>query len=585
MTDSFCLSAVTSLHHLNLLLLLGIAVFGGTVGARVFRRLHIPQIIGYIIIGLIIGESGLNLVSEQVIRIVEPFNYFALGIIGFMIGGELKFDIFRKYGKQFITILLAEGIAAFIFVGVSVGILSYVFTGNIKLSVALGVVLGAISSATDPASTIQVLWEYKTRGVLTTAAVAIVALDDALALSLYAIGTSLAGVLTGHEGAGLLAATGAVLYELTLALAVGAAAGFVLKMILMKISDRDNELTFTVGAVLLAIGLSVAMKVDIILSSMMLGLTLVNAAPRRSTETFDVVKAFAPPIYVLFFVFVGARLKISGMSYLVWSLVAAYVLGRSIGKISGATLGAVWSKADSSVRRYLGLCLFAQGGVAIGLSILASQRFDKSVSAIVILVVAATTFIVQLIGPLFVKGAVKKAGEIGLNVTEDDLIKSYKVTDLMETKAAVISAGMSLSDVVKIVSTTDGFYYPVVDGDGMLLGGITLSGIRNTFATQELNNWLVALDIMEPVIAKASPSMPLADAFELARRSDIEHLPVTVSSQNNRFAGVLDCRAVHRALSAEVLARQHKADSEPGGAKNADSGLRGNDNTAMGIVG
>jgi len=164
-----------SVHHLNLILLLGIAVFGGTIGARVFRRLRIPQIIGYIIIGVVIGESGLRLISEQVTQLVEPLNYFALGIIGFMIGGELKLDVLRKYGKQFIAILVAEGVAAFVLVTLAVILITYAFTGNIRMSVALGIVLGAISSATDPASTIQVLWEYKTRGALTTAAIAIVA--------------------------------------------------------------------------------------------------------------------------------------------------------------------------------------------------------------------------------------------------------------------------------------------------------------------------------------------------------------------------------------------------------------------------
>jgi len=117
---------------------------------------------------VVIGESGLRLISEQVTQLVEPLNYFALGIIGFMIGGELKLDVLRKYGKQFITILVAEGVAAFALVTLAVILIAYALTGNIRMSVALGVVLGAISSATDPASTIQVLWEYKRSSRSTT---------------------------------------------------------------------------------------------------------------------------------------------------------------------------------------------------------------------------------------------------------------------------------------------------------------------------------------------------------------------------------------------------------------------------------
>jgi len=548
-------------HPLNVLLLLGIAVFGGTVGARIFRRLRIPQIIGSILIGLVIGESGLRLVSEGVVQTVEPLNYFALGIIGFLIGGELKLEILRKYGKQFTAILLAEGLAAFVLVtGVTI-LLTDLFTHDLRMSVALGVVLGAISSATDPASTIQVLWEYKTRGALTTAVIAVVALDDALALTLYALGTSLAGILTGQAGTGVAAGLAMTAYELGVSLVVGCLGGFLLKFILIRIQDEDAELTFAVGAVLLAIGLSLALKLDVILASMALGLTLVNIAPSRSPKTFEIVKRFAPPIYVLFFVLVGARLKVESMSLLAGLLVIAYVLGRSLGKIGGAYLGGKWSGARPCVRDYLGICLFAQGGVAIGLSILASHRVTPEISSVVIPVVASTTFIVQLLGPLFVKLGVQKAGEIGLNVREEDLIETYRVADIMDAKVPIIPTGTPLRDVIRIVSGTEAFYYPVVGPEHRLAGAITLHGIRTTFATQELHDWLVARDIMEPVVAKITPQTPLSEAFEKARRYNLDYLPVVASDQDEVLAGVLDCPVAHRSLSAEVLSRQRKADS------------------------
>jgi CBS domain-containing protein len=131
----------------------------------------------------------------------------------------------------------------------------------------------------------------------------------------------------------------------------------------------------------------------------------------------------------------------------------------------------------------------------------------------------------------------------------------------MNTEGPVISAEMSLSEVIRIVSSTDSFYYPVVDSDRNLIGAVTLDGIRNTFTTQELNDWLVALDIMEPIVTKVTPDMGLSEAFEKARRLDIEHVPVTGSSQDDRFVGILNCRAVRRSISAEVLSRQQKADN------------------------
>jgi len=212
------------------------------------------------------------------------------------------------------------------------------------------------------------------------------------------------------------------------------------------------------------------------------------------------------------------------------------------------------------VRRYLGICLLPQAGVAIGLAILASQQFYSELGHTIVIVVMTGTFLMEILGPILVKVGVRKAGEVGLNITEDDLIRTYSVGDVMDSNVPIISAGMSLSEVIKVVSSTEGYYYSVVDGNKNLIGAVTLDGIRNTFATQELNDWLVALDIMEPIISKVTPDVSLSDALEKIRRLDIEYVPVVASSEDDRLLGVLGSRAVRRTLSAEVLSRQQKAD-------------------------
>jgi len=183
--------------HLGVLFLLGIGAFGGILGATIFQRLRIPQVVGYIVIGVVIGQSGLHLVTSQDIITLGTFNLFALGLIGFMVGGELHGETFRLYGRQFMMILLGEGLGAFLLVGAALTLICWHFLGNFYVALACGIVFAAIASATDPASTINVLWEYRGRGVLTTTLTAIVALDDALAMTLYGLGTSIAAVLTG----------------------------------------------------------------------------------------------------------------------------------------------------------------------------------------------------------------------------------------------------------------------------------------------------------------------------------------------------------------------------------------------------
>ena len=140
---------------LNLLLLMGISIFFGTVGANIFQRIHIPQIIGYVTIGVILGPL-LNIISQQTVQGLELFNLFALGIIGFLIGGELTRDIFVKFGRQLFLILLFEGgVAFFLVVVISFLALNYFYDWQTALAVA--VVFGAICAATDPASTVNVI--------------------------------------------------------------------------------------------------------------------------------------------------------------------------------------------------------------------------------------------------------------------------------------------------------------------------------------------------------------------------------------------------------------------------------------------
>lgn len=544
----------------NFLLLIGVAVFTGTIGAKIFQRLRIPQVVGYVTVGLLLGPV-LKIVPFEAVESMEVFSVFALGVIGFLVGGELKKEIFHKFGRQVPMILLFEGLTAFLLVGLLSFLVMWYFT-NWQIALAVGVVFGAICSATDPASTIAVLWEYKARGPLTSMLTAIVTLDDALALLLYAVSVSVAGVVTGHQEGGLMVSLGISMYEIFGAVALGLIAGSSLGRLVGHIGDAERMLHITLGSVLLVIGAAVGLKVDVILACMVFGVVLVNIKSKKVDMSFDVMHRFFSPMYVLFFVLVGARLNVSYMNPEIAWLVAAYVLGSIVGKNFGAYLGGRASHAVAGIRKYLGFCLYPQGGIAVGLLIMASTRFESGISSVMLLVVIIGAFILQIIGPIGVKFGAGRAGELGLNVTETDLIKAYTVREVMDTMAPAIPAGMSLADVIKVFSSTSNSHYSVLDNNKKLLGLITLAGIRNTFATQELNSWLVALDLVEPVISKVTPETKLSQALDDMNKHGVECAPVIASQQDNEYVGMLEVRAVHRQLSAHVLDKQHEADSK-----------------------
>ncbi|MDY6914070.1 MAG: cation:proton antiporter [Planctomycetota bacterium] len=551
--------------HMPIILIIGLAVLFGTIGARLFQRLHIPQVVGYIMIGLIVGRSGLGLIGEQALESLTPFNFFALGVIGFMIGGELRREVFRKYGRQFIEILFSEGIGAFVVVSILTGGIAMLITRDVAVSVAMGIILGALSTATAPAATVNVLWEYKTRGVLTTAIYAVVAMDDALALVLFSIAASVAAQLTGlGDGGGLFAALGRSAYELGGGAVLGAAAGIGLNFILRRVRDRGNSLTFIIGALAIVVGAGKWLSVDVILAAMTLGATVANLAPRRSRMAFEVVERFAAPLYVLFFVVVGAHLGLREMPGWIWALTLPYLLARSVGKILGANLGARLAKAPEVLRKYLGLCLFCQGGVAVGLSIMAGSRFPGEIGLAIIMIITVTTLIAEILGPPCVKFAVRRAGEVGLNVTEQDLLQSYKVGDVMDRSSPSFSEGATLGEILHTIAETGAMSYPVTDAAGELTGVITLQDLKQGFSTEGLSEWLLADDLKQPVVDTITEGELLAEAVTRMQEQDLECLPVVTGGENLRLVGLLELRAVNRMLSQEIIRRREQADGVPG---------------------
>ncbi|OIO79891.1 MAG: hypothetical protein AUJ89_04190 [Candidatus Omnitrophica bacterium CG1_02_43_210] len=545
--------------HLNALFLLGLILFTGTVGGRILQKLRIPQVVGYIIAGILLGRSGLDIINKDVIEALAPFNYFALGIIGFMIGGELKADVFRRYGKQFIAILLAEGVTAFIVVFVLVGLLGSIVFGNPAYFWALGLLLGAIASATAPAATTDVLWEYKARGPLTTTVLGIVALDDALALMLFAIAASIVpGMLGAH--ASLLSAIARPVYEIGAGVIVGAVFSIILVKLLRRYVEKDKILVFSLCSILFALGSALIMEIDMLLAAMVMGMVLVNQEKRLSKEVFKLVSGFATPFYILFFVLVGAKFDLHATTASAVFIAVIYLFGRTFGKMTGAYFGAKFSGAPASVVRYLPYCLFSQAGVAIGLSILASQIFPGAIGSSIIVIVTLTTFVVQLLGPSCVKYAVIRAQEAGLNVTEEDLLLKTTVGQIMDKNPPHVYENIQIRDILNIFSKSNYRTYPVIDKGKKLKGVITLESIRQSLAHAEIGSLVLAHDIMETAVLRGiNTASSLLEAEEVIDKYNVNYLPIV--DKKLILLGFLEKEAIHRFVSSRLIEAEKKAAS------------------------
>jgi NhaP-type Na+/H+ or K+/H+ antiporter len=545
--------------NLNVLMLIGLTVLLGTAGARLFKRFKIPQVIAFILIGFSLGDSALGIINKEILSSFSYFNIFVLGIIGFLIGGELKKEIFEKYGKQFVYILLGEGLLAFVLVTFIVVLLGNLFFENTSFVWALGLLLGAIAAATAPAATTDVLWEYKTRGPLTTTILGIVGLDDGLSLLLFAAASSITFGIIGIGKTGISQIFLRIIYESGSSIVTGLLGGLLLSLIVRKISDKYGIITFSLGVIVLILGIAKWLECDTLLAAMSAGIFVTNYIPRKSKEVFELIDELTPSLYVLFFTFFGAQLNLTNITLPIMLISFVYLVGRTVGKGLGANLGARISEAPKTVQKYLPWCLFSQAGTAIGLSILALQRFPGEIGNSIVVITTTTTFIVQLVGPLATRIAVTRAGEAGLNVTEEDIIRESKAKDIMDETVPLIFENMSLTEILKIFGQTDNLYYPVVNENKKLLGVITVDNIKNSLMTSGLDTFLLAYDLMEPVIAKVSPDLPMIEVKEILNRYNLEYMPVV--SAGNKVLGFLERRQISRKISTKLIELQKQVES------------------------
>lgn len=541
----------------GVLLLFGIGIVGGLVTALMAQRAKIPQVLGYIVAGLILGASGFKVVTLEDIQALEPFNNFALGIIGFLVGSELKFSTLKKYAPQFSSLLLGEGILAFTLVLLGTGGIIYAITGSLMVALSGGIILGAIASATDPASTISVLWENRSAGILTTTIVAVIALDDALAMLLYGVGSGISQILVGGENVSVLGEMGKVALELGGSALIGVIGGGITSFIMKRSKSTEQAVALSLGIILFAIGVAVQLHLDIIIVAMTIGVILANRVPLRSEELISFFKTISLPIYAIFFVLIGARITIGSMPAWLWGVVAAYVILRSLGKYFGAMAGAKLSKSAPVVQKYAGMGLFAQGGVAIGLSIMASHHFreivvteDLMLSDVIVFTVATTTLCVQVIGPFAVKLATKLSGEANRDLTEEDIIAGKTVAECTSAIIPTIEPGATVTQLFSLLTKTDASFIPVVDRNNRYLGSVSLDEVKELFLDPETWEWVIVSDIMNLSIESLQAESPLGEGMKLLTQLHKDQLAV---QRDGVFEGILDSRLVQAFIRTEMV--------------------------------
>ena len=386
----------------DVLFRIGIVLLAGLVGAKLARMLRLPNVTGYLVAGLLIGQSFLGFVSTEDVDSFGIISEMALAIIAFSIGSEFVFEDMRKRGKPILVITLFEVLGA-------VTLVFTVMYFGLRQPFAFSIVIAAMSASTAPAATLLVIRQYRADGPLTQAVLPVVALDDVFGIMAFGVAASVARLTLGSSESSLLQMLVRPVGEIAGSLSLGAVLGVLLSLAAKGAGDRDELQGISIGAILVAVGLANRLHLSPLLTCIMMGTVLANLM-RSAARVFGSVNDFAPPLYVLFFALAGASLDLGILSQ-VGILGIAYIAARAAGKMLGAAVGARAVNSDEKVARYLGLALLPQGGVAIGLTVLVRQIVPEYAPAITTIVMFGV-LVYEVLGPIAAKMAIAKAGEI-----------------------------------------------------------------------------------------------------------------------------------------------------------------------------
>ena len=407
----------------TILLTLAIALLSGLLISRLAKKLGLPAVTAYLVAGVIIGPFCLGKLGFGFnAEVNPPQNYsilcdLALGFIAFAIGNEFRLAQLKQIGKKATVIGIAQALVTTVVVDIALIALSFILPDGL-LPLPAAIILGAVATATAPAATLRVVRQYKAKGPVTDILLPVVALDDAVGLVVFAVSFGIAGAIN----TGTIDAVSMIvnpLLEVVLSLVLGSVMGFLFTFCEKFFHSRSKRMAISVTFVMLTVAIS-SLKFEIgsvhiafssLLACMMLGTIFCNICD-FSEELMERADRWTVPLLVLFFVISGAELDLSVFKNWVYIVIGiAYIVFRCIGKYFGARFSAKLTKCDDNIVKYLGITLFPQAGVALGMASQAIE-FGGDVGVLVQSITLFSVLVYELVGPYFTKVALTKAGDI-----------------------------------------------------------------------------------------------------------------------------------------------------------------------------
>ncbi|MGA1867278.1 MAG: cation:proton antiporter [bacterium] len=399
--------------------IIGIIIITGFIFGEIVRIINLPKVTGYILAGIFLNPGIFKFVPQNFVDHTDLITNIALSFITFSVGGTLLYSNIKNKGKGIISITLCE--AEFAFLAVIAGFLMIIRffvhlpqASWLNTFIPLSVLMGSLGSPTDPAATLAVAHEYRAKGEVTSTIMSVAAFDDATGIINFSLALAIANVCILHQGFAVYHFLLKLVLIIGGALLLGIAFGIVFNKVTSLIEKQSEGVYIILILALLSLcfGIASILHFDELLSTMTMGVMVVNYNQKRE-EIFMVLERYTEQlIFIIFFALSGMHLNFSVFSkYFI--LIVFFVILRALGKISGTIAGAHFSQSSQKVKRYTAGGLIPQGGIVIGLALLIKQNKQFSgIADIILSVIIGATVIHEITGPFLSKMMLKKAGEI-----------------------------------------------------------------------------------------------------------------------------------------------------------------------------
>jgi len=381
------------------LITLGILLLLGLATDAIGRRTRLPRVTLLLIFGFVIGPAGLDFLSPNEEKWFSIITDMALIMIGFLLGEKFTLPLLRQHGKLVLWISVAEVVVTTLVV--LIGLLL------IGLPLGMALLLAGIATATDPAAITDVVRETHADGVFTRAMLGIVAVDDAWGLIVFSCMLTIAQSFSGQGATIGPLLTGA--WELGGALLVGIVLGIPMAYVTGRIRPGEPSLVEALGVIFLCGGIAIWLKVSFLFTSMVLGCVVANLA-RHHIRPFHAIEGIEWPFMILFFVLAGASLQFETL-FQIGFIGSAYIIFRIIGRLLGGWTGGAITHAKPLMRRWMGIVLMPQAGVALGMALVTIEH-RPDLGEIILPVVIASTVLFELIGPVLTRIGLIHVGEV-----------------------------------------------------------------------------------------------------------------------------------------------------------------------------